>query len=98
MWCRKTLRCYSGLAMLSKFSSVVEGGIADFGSYICNWMGVQNVANAVAYPGHVSFAAKPLHPYTVNGAEKGSFKTQDNLSFLKVSDAGHMVMYYREYP
>lgn len=66
-------------------------------SYVCNWYGVYDVSNAIAYPGHAAFSAKTLEPYKVNGRELGSFKTQDNLSFLRVYDAGHMVMYYREY-
>jgi carboxypeptidase D len=57
---------------------------------------VFDVANAIAYPGRNAFSAKPLKPYTVDGVERGSFKTRDNLSFLRIYDAGHMVMYYRE--
>jgi hypothetical protein len=50
----------------------------------------------VSFPGHDAFAGKALEPYTVNGVEKGTFKTQDNFSFLRVFEAGHMVMYYRK--
>jgi carboxypeptidase C (cathepsin A) len=66
-------------------------------SYICNWYGVNRVANAISYFGHDAFAAKSLEPYMVDGVEKGSFKSQDNLSFLRVYGAGHMVMYYRKF-
>lgn len=66
-------------------------------SYTCNWFGVRDVANAVKYPGHAAFVAHALEPYNVNGVEKGSFKTQDNLSFLRAYGAGHMVMYYRRF-
>jgi carboxypeptidase C (cathepsin A) len=57
---------------------------------------VQNVANAVPFRGHDAFAGKALEPYTVNGVEKGMFKTQDNFSFLRVYEAGHMVMFSRK--
>jgi carboxypeptidase D len=33
----------------------------------------------------------------VNGKQQGTFKTEQNLSFLRVFEAGHEVMYYREY-
>ena len=36
-------------------------------------------------------------PYTVNGAQGGTFKTVSNLSFLRVFGAGHEVPYYREF-
>ena len=65
-------------------------------SYICNWYGVYDVSNAIAYPGHSAFSAKSLEPYKANGKEMGSFKTEGNLSFLRVYGAGHMVMYYRK--
>ncbi|KAH7067232.1 putative carboxypeptidase S1 [Paraphoma chrysanthemicola] len=64
-------------------------------SYICNWYGVFDVANQIAYPGRSAFSTMPLRPYTVGGVARGSFKTQDNLSFLRVYEAGHMVMYYQ---
>lgn len=65
-------------------------------SYLCNWYGGHDIANAVAYPGHSTFATKSLGPYKVNSKEKGSFKTEGNLSFLRVYEAGHEVMYYRK--
>jgi carboxypeptidase C (cathepsin A) len=58
---------------------------------------VNRVADAISYASHAEFAAKPLEPYMVEGVEKGSFKSQDNLSFLRVYGAGHMVMYYRKF-
>jgi len=32
----------------------------------------------------------------VNGKQGGTFKTEGKLSFLRVFEAGHEVMYYRE--
>ncbi|KAF2826062.1 putative carboxypeptidase S1 [Ophiobolus disseminans] len=76
----------------SNITVLLWAGDAD---YICNYVGVLAVANAVAYPGHAAFSAKPLLPFTVNGVQKGEYKTEGNLSFLKVWEAGHMVMYYQ---
>lgn len=65
-------------------------------SRICNWFGVLDVANAVTYSGQSAFKSKALAPYTVNGKEGGQFKTEGNLSFLRVYGAGHEIMYYRK--
>lgn len=78
----------------SGINVLVWAGDAD---WICNWLGNYGVANAVDYPGHSQFSAKRLAPYTVNGTQKGQFKTVDNFSFLKVHAAGHEVPYYREF-
>lgn len=36
-----------------------------------------------------------MTPYNVNGKAAGTFKTQDNFSFLRVYGAGHEVPYYQ---
>lgn len=78
----------------SGINVLVWAGDAD---WICNWLGNYEVANAVDFPGNAQFSAMDLAPYTVNGVEKGQFKTVDNFSFLKVYGAGHEVPYYREF-
>ena len=78
----------------SGINVLVWAGDAD---WICNWLGNYEVANAVDFPGSAQFSAMDLAPYTVNGVEKGQFKTVDNFSFLKVYGAGHEVPYYREF-
>ena len=60
-------------------------------------MGNLDVADAVDHPGRTAFAAKKLEPYSVNGKQGGSFKTEGALSFLRVFKAGHEVMYYRKF-
>lgn len=77
----------------SGINVIVWAGDAD---WICNWLGNYEVANAVDFPGQSKFTAKDLAPYTVNGVEKGTFKSVDNFSFLRVYEAGHEVPYYRE--
>lgn len=62
--------------------------------WICNWMGNLETVNRIEYPGKQAFASKELAPYHTNGKEVGAFKTVDNLSFLKVTGAGHEVAYY----
>ena len=64
--------------------------------WICNWVGNYGAANAISYSGHAEFSSKSLAPYTVNGVEKGQYKTVNNLSFLRVYEAGHEVPYYRK--
>jgi hypothetical protein len=49
---------------------------------------VQDVVNQVTYSGQTAFRAKTLGPYKVKGKEAGQFKTEGNLSFLRVYDAG----------
>lgn len=78
----------------SGINVLVWAGDAD---WICNWLGNYRVANAVNFTGQAEFSAKDLSSYTVNGVEKGMFKTVDNFSFLKVYGAGHEVPYYREF-
>lgn len=48
----------------------------------------------MAFAGQASFKAKALDSYKVNGAAGGTFKTQDNFSFLRVFGAGHEVPFY----
>ena len=88
-------------SFLSALSEVVQSGIsvlvwAGDADWICNWIGNYDVANAVEFDGQDEFKGKSLKPYTVNGTEKGTFKTVDNFSFLRVYEAGHEVPYYRK--
>jgi carboxypeptidase C (cathepsin A) len=72
---------------------LVWAGDAD---WICNWMANLYTANDIDYPGKSKFKSKPLLPYKVKGKEKGTFKTEGNLSFLRVYGAGHTVMAFRK--
>ncbi|KAH8682722.1 carboxypeptidase S1 [Xylariales sp. PMI_506] len=88
---RSTLEVFSEVAQ-SGIRVLIWAGDADF---ICNWFGSLEVANQIDYSGHDEFAAKALEPYTVDGTELGMYKTVDNLSFLRVYQAGHEVPYYQ---
>jgi hypothetical protein len=86
---------------MPQLSSVVQSGIsvilwAGDADWICNWYGVQRVADAVDHPGQSTFKSKEMVPYTVNGVTKGTYKTVDNFTFLRVFDAGHELPYYRK--
>ncbi|KAF2087953.1 putative carboxypeptidase S1 [Saccharata proteae CBS 121410] len=87
-------------SFLDELSSVVQSGInvliwAGDADFICNWLGSQYVVNAVTFDGQKAFRAAELEPYTVDGTEKGTFKTQGNFSFLRAFEAGHEVPYYQ---
>ncbi|KAF2806525.1 putative carboxypeptidase S1 [Mytilinidion resinicola] len=87
-------------SFLATLSKVVQTGLptliwAGDADWICNWFGGLDVANAITYSGTSTFANKSLDPYTVEGTEKGTFKTVSNLSFLRVYGAGHEVPYYQ---
>jgi carboxypeptidase C (cathepsin A) len=72
---------------------LVWAGDAD---WICNYIGVQRVAEAVEFDGSSQFSNATLKPYTVNGTKKGEYKSVDNFSYLRVYGAGHEVPYYRK--
>ena len=56
----------------------------------CKW---KNTFETSAYPRIFSQSAE-LKSYTVNGAEKGTLKQVDNLSYMQVFGAGHQLPYY----
>ncbi|XP_010483821.1 PREDICTED: serine carboxypeptidase-like 49 [Camelina sativa] len=58
---------------------------------ICNWLGNSRWVNAMDWSGKTNFGAAEAVPFMVDGKEAGSLKTYEQLSFLKVRDAGHMV-------
>lgn len=72
---------------------LIWAGDAD---YVCNWLGTAWVADAVDWAGRDAFAQKTLEPYTVEGVEKARFKTVDNLTFMRVYEAGHQMTWYRK--
>lgn len=71
---------------------LIWAGDAD---WICNWVGNEAVVEQVSFNSQGEFRGKTLEPYTVNGVQKGTFKTAENFSFLRIFEAGHEVPYYR---
>ncbi|KAK4183926.1 Alpha/Beta hydrolase protein [Podospora australis] len=87
-------------SFLPELSELVRSGVqvllwAGDTDWTCNWMGNLDVANMVDYPGQKSFTEQPVTPYTVKGTVYGEFKTVDNLSWLRVYQAGHEVPFYQ---
>ncbi|QSZ34723.1 hypothetical protein DSL72_007578 [Monilinia vaccinii-corymbosi] len=86
-------------SFLADLSAVVRSGVhvliwAGDADVICNWFGNLEVANSITYPGTHEFNLTPVQNYTVMGVVGGTFKTVDNLSWLRVLEAGHEVAYY----
>ncbi|TVY44203.1 Carboxypeptidase S1 [Lachnellula subtilissima] len=87
-------------SFISTLSKVVRSGItvtlwAGDADWICNWFGGLVVADSVTYSGSSAFASKAVTNYTVDGTAGGTFKTEGNLSWLRVFGAGHEVPYYQ---
>jgi carboxypeptidase C (cathepsin A) len=86
-------------SFLSELSTVVQSGVttlvwAGDADWICNWYGGLAAANAISYSGQSTFKKLPVKSYTVNGTAGGTFKTQGNLSWMRVFGAGHEVPFY----
>ena len=87
---------------LDALSRVVRAGVKVLiwtgdADYVCNWVGTMRVAEAVDWSGRTAFLGREMEAYTVNGEEKASFKTEENLTYMAVRDAGHQMAWYRKY-
>ncbi|KAK0671725.1 putative carboxypeptidase S1 [Cercophora samala] len=83
-------------SFLGELSEVAQSGVrvllwAGDADYLCNWMGNLAVANAIDYSGQLDFVKRGVSAYEVNGTSFGEFKTVENLSWLRVYNAGHLV-------
>jgi cathepsin A (carboxypeptidase C) len=67
---------------------LVYSGDKDF---VCNWRGGEAWTNALKWNKSEEFKNTTYTKWNVNGTAAGDKKTVDNLSFLRVFDAGHMV-------
>jgi len=59
--------------------------------YICNWIGGNNWTSALVWNGQSAFNQQNFANWTLNGQVVGSIKSYQDFTFLKVSNAGHMV-------
>lgn len=50
--------------------------------------------NSIDFDGAAVFNATEVSNYTVNGVVGGTFKTSENLSWLRAFGAGHKAPYY----
>jgi cathepsin A (carboxypeptidase C) len=72
----------------NKVKVLVYSGDKD---YICNWRGGESWTNTLSWEKKEEFNQLEYKEWTVDGKTAGYYKNVDNLTFLRVSDAGHMV-------
>jgi len=58
---------------------------------ICNFYGTSSLLKTMSWPGQQGFQNAANTTWTVNGVHAGEYRTYQNLAFLTVSQAGHMV-------
>ncbi|KAI0106617.1 putative carboxypeptidase S1 [Daldinia grandis] len=94
---------YSGddaRSSMTQLSAVVQAGVrvvvwTGDADYVSNWLGTLRVADSIEWPGKKTFANQDMKPYTLNGVQRGIFKSLDNLTFMRVFEAGHNVPFYQ---
>ncbi|KAJ3411527.1 hypothetical protein HDV05_002088 [Chytridiales sp. JEL 0842] len=71
---------------------LIYAGDAD---YICNWMGNEAWVKELDWPGNEGFNDADLLSWTsrITGKKAGEFRTYENLTWLRIFEAGHMVPY-----
>ena len=67
---------------------LVYAGDADF---ICNWIGNKAWTQSLEWTGAKGYRAAPDEPWTSGGKNAGELKSYENLSFLRIFEAGHFV-------
>jgi cathepsin A (carboxypeptidase C) len=75
---------YEGLQVL------LYNGKDDF---ICNHLGVEESILALSWPGSDGFKTTPRYVWNNNGTNAGYYKSYNNLQFLIINGASHMVPY-----
>ncbi|KAJ2802840.1 hypothetical protein H4R21_002263 [Coemansia helicoidea] len=85
------MRSYAG-----ELAKLLDGGIrtliyAGDADWICNWYGVKAAMQELEWCGKTSFNAAPDTKWSVGSNAAGELRTANNLSFLRVFEAGHMV-------
>ncbi|TVY67495.1 Carboxypeptidase S1 [Lachnellula suecica] len=79
-----------------ELSSLVQSGIqvliwAGDADAVCDWFGGFASTNAIQYSGTSEFVNKTVQNYTVDGVTKGTYKSVENLSWLRVFSSGHEI-------
>jgi len=70
------------------YNVLVYSGELDF---ICNWVGGNNWTSELVWKGQSAFNQQNFVDWSLNGKVVGSFKSYQDFTFLRVSNAGHMV-------
>jgi len=63
--------------------------------WICNVLGQERAYSHLQFAESAEFNSQQLKPYTVNGVQRGLFKTAGKVSYLRVSEAGHEIPAYQ---
>lgn len=71
---------------------VLAYGDADYGA---NWMGGEALSKAINYTNAEQFVAAGYQPLQYAGKQYGEVREHENLAFVRVYDAGHLVPYYQ---
>lgn len=81
-----------GALLNSTLDVLVYSGDKDF---ICNWRGGEKWTNETNWTGKTSFQKEVYQKWGVNSTDPtkslGALKVYENLKFLRIFDAGHMV-------
>ncbi|KAF0698427.1 Aste57867_10956 [Aphanomyces stellatus] len=67
---------------------LIYAGDADL---MCNWIGNEAWTKKMEWPHKTQFNAAPQLPLTVSGAKAGVVQSSNDLSFVRIFNAGHMV-------
>lgn len=59
--------------------------------YIVNWIGGQDWTNVLQWSGHDGFNAASNTTYILDGETVGNYKSYKGLTFMKITNAGHLV-------
>jgi len=84
----QNLEVYVPNILAANVSVLVYSGVDDF---ICNYYGGRNWTAAMVWPGQATFNATAYSNWVVNGSVAGQVKANPPLTWLQVSNAGHMV-------
>jgi carboxypeptidase C (cathepsin A) len=74
--------------ILSKIRVIFYNGEYDF---VCNHFGTYAMLNGMQWPGQSGFVGAANTTWTVGGQPAGSVRQYQNLVYLRVANAGHMV-------
>lgn len=86
---------------MDQLSTVIQAGVrvviwTGDADYVSNWFGTTKVADTIEWAKQETFANQPMVPYTLNGEQKGTYKSLDNLISMRIFGAGHNTAFYRK--
>ncbi|KAI0732852.1 alpha/beta-hydrolase [Fomitopsis betulina] len=74
--------------VLSKIEMLLFAGDQDL---ICNYVGIENLVQAMTWNGATGLGTVQTHPWSVNGTPAGTWVASRNLTYAKIFNASHMV-------